>query len=480
MKDEQLENTVVTLHVNKGWSIRKIARDLMVSRSRIRRILAMNTALRDAPPKEEGVTIKSSHTSKLDPFKDDIASLIEKYPKITGQRLYEHLIEKGYTGGITICREYLRLIRGIGEKIPIKMVETDPGQLGIHDWSDYMLSFTEEGKVQKVIFFSYILGYSRRQYICVVKDKTHPTLFRSLIAAFIYMDGVPLYIRADNQKTCVDRWEPGAPVFNRKYLEFATWYRFTPKTITPYHPVQNLKIERPFWYLEQNFLNAREFKNIEDLKSQLENWLLQSNDTRIHDTTKRRPIDLYMEEHPYLQTLPSVHFDTALVTHKVVNQESSIYWEGYQYVVPSKYMFELCTVRITADQMVIYSPNGNQIACHPLAEKGRKERYIGYHKKSPNKPELSVADVIHRLEGWSPDMSQYIEQIKRHNLSTWRLHLRNLLALRVNYRVEDILVAVRRAIEYKVFESGALERFLEKNSEPRYNIKLSFKPKDNE
>ena len=51
--------------------------------------------------------------------------------------------------------------------------------------------------------------------------------------------------------------------------------------------------------------------------------------------------------------------------------------------------------------------------------------------------------------------------------------------MKVNYRVEDILVAVRRAWQYKVFESGAIERFLENNSEPRYSIKLSFKPKNN-
>jgi len=90
-----------------------------------------------------------------------------------------------------------------------------------------------------------------------------------------------------------------------------------------------------------------------------------------------------------------------------------------------------------------------------------------------------IADVISRLESFSTEMIEYIEQVRQHKPGTWRHHLRNLLALKVNYRVEDILVAVRRAWQYKVFESGAIERFLEKNSEPRYSIKLSFKPKNN-
>ena len=73
-------------------------------------------------------------------------------------------------------------------------------------------------------------------------------------------------------------------------------------------------------------------------------------------------------------------------------------------------------------------------------------------------------------------MGDYIDQVKRHKPGSWRHHLKSLLAMKVNYRVEDILVAVRRAQMYKVFESGTIERFLTNNSEPRYSIKLSFKP----
>jgi hypothetical protein len=187
---------------------------------------------------------------------------------------------------------------------------------------------------------------------------------------------------------------------------------------------------------------------------------------------------LYIEEHPYLQRLPANHFDTSLITQKVVNQESCILWEGYQYVVPEKYMFEQCPVRITEEQIVIYSPMGEQIASHGLAEKGRKERYVGDHKKTRKKPSLVIADVILRLEGFGLEMSEYIEQVKRHKPESWRYHLRSLLALRVNYRTEDIMVAIRRAMKYKVFESGTIEGFLANNSDPRYSIRLSFNPKN--
>jgi len=371
MKDEQLENMVITLHMQKKWSIRRISRELRISRKRIRRILVSNSVLRDTTP-EGRITLKKRRPGKLDPYKEFIGELLEKYNNITGQRVYEHLKEKGFNGEITIVRDYLKSIRGVGSKTPVRMVETDPGRLGAFDWGDYNITFTSTGKSEQVTFFSYILCYSRRQYIDVVDDKKQQTLFRELIAAFIYMDGVPRENKGDNQKACVDRWEMRQPVFNRKYLEFATHYRFTPKTITPRRPQENLKVERPFWYFEQSFLNGRTFRDRDDLKEQLRKWLTEVNDVRKHGTTKRRPIDMYIEEHPFLQPLPANHFDTSILIHKVVNQESCIYWKGYQYVVPEKYMFELCPVRITESHMAIYSPAGEQIVCHPLAEKGRK------------------------------------------------------------------------------------------------------------
>jgi len=477
MKDEDKENKVITLH-GLGWPIRRISRELKISRKRVDRLLASNSSVRDATPKEV-IRVKNRRPSKLDPYKEFIIELLEKYSDITHQRVYEHLKEKGFDGEITILRNYLNSIRKVASKSPIRMVETLPGQRAAHDWSDYNITFTLSGKTEQVTFFSYILCHSRRQYIDVVDDKKQKTLLGCLINAFIYHDGIPHEIKSDNQKACVDRWEIGHAVFNKRYLEFATHYQFRPLTITPGNPTENLKIERPFYYLERSFLNGREFKDRDDLKGQLLQWLRGVNDIRIHGTTKKRPIDMYTQEHPFLQVLPTNHFDTSLIVHRVVNQESCIYFEGYQYVVPDKYMYDLCPIRITENHMVIYSGSGEQIASHALAEKGQKERYVGTHQKPRRKPDLVIADVVSRLESFSPEMSEYIDHIKRYKPTSWRHHLRSLLALKVNYRVDDILVAVRRAKKYKVFEPSAIESFLENNSEPRYSIKLSFKPNNN-
>jgi hypothetical protein len=258
------------------------------------------------------------------------------------------------------------------------------------------------------------------------------------------------------------------------YITINFTYKFLCKALH-----KNLKIERPFYYLERSFLKGRQFKDLEDLKAQLRRWLIEVNDVRVHGTTKRRPVDMYIEEHPYLQPLPAIHFDTSEVVQRVVNQESCVQWKEYMYAVPKKYMYEVCTIRITEGKLIVYSPSGEQLVVHPLAKPGQKERYVGLPEKPRNKPTLDIGDVISRLEGFGPEMTQYIELVKQYKGKSWGHHLRRLLVLKVNYRTEDIMVAVRRAMKYKVFDAGTVESFLENNSEPRYSVKLSFKPRKN-
>src|SRR4030042_6197854 len=77
MKDESLENTIITLH-GQGWSVRRISGELFISRKRIRRVLVSNSILRDTTPMEE-ITPKKKRLSKLDPYKEFIAELLDKY-----------------------------------------------------------------------------------------------------------------------------------------------------------------------------------------------------------------------------------------------------------------------------------------------------------------------------------------------------------------------------------------------------------------
>ena len=175
MKNESLENNIVSLHV-RGWSMRRLSTEFNISRQRVKRILMRNTLQRKNGHKN--LSKPAKRASMLDVYKEYIGELLEQYksPPITNQRIFELLEEKGYKGKITILRDYLAQIRGKKTKDPIICVETAPGQRASHDWSDYYIDFTDTQSSEKITFLSFILNYSRRQYIEVVDDKTQTTL----------------------------------------------------------------------------------------------------------------------------------------------------------------------------------------------------------------------------------------------------------------------------------------------------------------
>ncbi len=472
MKDTTLEHNIVTLYHGRGWSERKLSREFGISRGRVKRIIERHNQQRlqgDEPAAD------TERGSKLDPYKDYITEILDthKSPPVTVQRVFEMLLEKGYAGGKTIVSIYLARVRGSNVKEPVFCVEQSPGQRSSHDWSDYMIFFTDTGQKHKVTFFSYILNYSRRQYVEPVEDKTQRTLFLCLINAFIYMDGVPREIKSDNQKACVDRWECGKPVFNKTFLDFASHYRFTPLTIHPGKPRENLKIERPFYYLEKNFLNARSFANVQDLKEQLKLWLTDVNDQRIHRTTKRKPIDLYVEEFACLQSLPQQHYDMSVKDYRVVDTESCISWLGFSYMVPGGNPGQICLVRQSDQQLIIYGANHEKLVEHPLARQGHTEKYIG--RQAPRRPSKSsndIAEVISRLETMGEPLKTYIREIKQHRPSRWAEHLKKILSLKVNYHTHDIILAINRALRYKVYDGRSIENFLQMNVQKKNEITI--------
>jgi hypothetical protein len=104
----------------------------------------------------------------------------------------------------------------------------------------------------------------------------------------------------DNMKVVVARYEDGEPIYNTRFLAFASHYGYRPVACRPRHPQTKGKIERPFDYVEKNLLNGRTFRSLDHLNEVTVWWLKEVADVRIHGTTQKRPIDLHGEEQPRL------------------------------------------------------------------------------------------------------------------------------------------------------------------------------------
>jgi transposase len=126
---EEFENFVITKHA-EGISIRSLAKILKVGRNTIRKILRANESRRDNG--HDILTEKKSNRKpkkkKLDDFALKMKELLEKYPRITGVRMFEELQAVGYEGGISRVREELSGMRPASKKSVINRFETDAGE----------------------------------------------------------------------------------------------------------------------------------------------------------------------------------------------------------------------------------------------------------------------------------------------------------------------------------------------------------------
>ena len=227
---ESTRNGIVRLYYG-GTSMRKIAQTLHISRHTVKRVLTEHDGGRsgESPPS------RRKRPSQLDEYEATIRALLERYPDITSMRVLEELQKEGFSGGYTIVKERVRELRPRRHKQPVMRFETSPGAQAQMDYATYTIDFTEEGP-RRVHLFSYVLGYSRRQYIRFVERQDFATTIRQHVRAFEHLGGVAATCLYDNMKVVVTEYDGEEAIYNTRFLAFATHYGFRPWACRPRRP----------------------------------------------------------------------------------------------------------------------------------------------------------------------------------------------------------------------------------------------------
>ena len=464
---EELEQLIVTLH-RDGWGIRALTRRFGMGRNTIRRILRRHRKNRDHghdivfPARKD-----SLRHSKLEPFVPQIKELLERFPDITGVRMFEELKDAGFDGGVTILRELLRWLRPKPKREPEVRFETSPGLQGQMDWSPYTIAFTQGGK-SKVLCFSYILGFSRRHYIDFTLKRDFFTLIRRHQDAFHYFGGVPRTCLYDGEKTVILRWEAGQPVFNPSFTQFITHYECRPIGCRPGSAKTKGKIEAPFQYVEGNLLNARTFLNLEDLRAKARWWLKEKSDTHRHDTTGRPPLELFLEqEERALQPLPAHPYDSSEVALRICRMDGFLEHETNLYSVPLEYVGDILTLKATEHEVFIYSPHIELIARHERKPAGACACLEDPAHRKSKKIRYGLEPVREAFLRLGESAAEFLEGLKERYPRNCGYHARLILNLKERYHSDDIYRACVHASRYQAFDAKAVERIVTARAKPR-------------
>jgi transposase len=291
------EFTVIhTLH-KQGHSIRAIAKILNLNR----RTVSKRLQERKLQPYK-----KIEYKSKLDLYKGYIVSRVQQAlpDKIPSTVIFEEIKEYGYDGKIRIIQTFIKSLTLQKCKEKVIRFETEPAYQGQVDWT-----FIRTGK-NPLYGFVMVLGFSRMAFVYFTDNMRQETWQDCHVKAFEYFGGVPRTLLYDNLKSVViqrDKYGKNQHGFNNDFLDFSK-DNFIPKLCKVYRAQTKGKVERFNLYLKRNFyiplksaLKGSDIPITTDLlNNKLFSWLEMAN-SRIHDTTKKKPIELFKEEKPLLE-----------------------------------------------------------------------------------------------------------------------------------------------------------------------------------
>lgn len=288
----------------QGMGIRAIARELGISRTTVRRYLEDPDAGQYGP--------RAPRPTKLAPFEAYLRERIEaaRPAWIPATVLKRELEERGYDGGISQLKEFLRPLKP-NRPDPVVRFETAPGEQLQADFT-----YVRKGK-DPLLAFVATLGWSRATFVRFTEDETATTLVECVRAALAYFGGVPKEILLDNPKTVVierDAYGEGEHRFHRDLLALSGEYGFRIRLCRPYRAKTKGKVERFNGYLKSSFLVplAATLKQ-SGLKldaiaanAHIGPWLEGVANVRIHGTTGEPPNVRLVIEREHLAPLPTL------------------------------------------------------------------------------------------------------------------------------------------------------------------------------
>ena len=464
MNKASINKIVVRFH--GGVFMHYIMQSSRISRGTVKLIPDQAEQDRGLGSPEQPSRKKAKQGGQLDVHLGAIIDLLAPYPDITAQHIHEELRWLGYQGSYSLLSHRLYELRPRPITRPVQRFETAPGVQAQMDYSTYDIDFTSEGR-RRVYAFSYMLGYSRRQYVHFVESQDFATTIRQHIRAFEHMGGVAATCLYDNMKVVVTGHDGDEPIYNTRFLAFAAHYGFRPIACRVRRAQTKGKVERPFGYVESSLLGGRDFHSLAHLNETTAWWLARVADVHLHRQTKARPVDRHAQELPHLIPLPARPFEASEVVYRTVDTEGFVVYRNNFYAAPWRLIGQPVAVRITEDELVIHDRAFAVVVRHRLFPKtAAGQRSDCPDREPPRDGQRRLQELTERFAELGTIGSRFLEGL----LASSRYgknQAERIVALCAFYPRHDVLSALERAVRYGAFSLAAVRRILEARSRPK-------------
>jgi len=337
--------------------------------------------------------------------------------------------------------------------------EFAPGVETQHDTSPHEVAVG--GRKYKAQTASAVLCYSRLLFFQI-----QPTFQRFDCKVFLtdaarYMNGVTERVMIDNTHVVVLRGTGRQMEPAPEMAAFAErlGFRFQAHEIGDAN--RSARVERPFHFIENNFLAGRTFADWRDLNNQARQWC-----DRVNATYKKHiravPRELYAVERPHLKPLAAWIPEVYRLHHRMVDVQGYVSLNTNRYSVPPSFIGRRVEVRETRDQIEIELDARHIVKHQRIATpdqvrvtlpEHRPPRGEGPCQRDPHPEETAILAA-------APPLAPYVENLKRRGRKVVALSPRQLLRMLREYPREAFLGALDEAARYGLYDLDRVERMI--------------------
>ena len=172
---------------------------------------------------------------------------------------------------------------------PGEVVELDFGRLGlIHD--------PDTGRRRTVWALILVLGYSRHCFVWPTFNQRLEDVIAGLELAWAFFGGIPRDLVIDNFPAALAGADSLQPRLTRGFLEYSQHRGFIADPARVRHPKDKPKVERGVQYVRERFFKGGDFRDLVDARDQAVRWCRDVAGQRIHSTTRRQPLAVFLDE----------------------------------------------------------------------------------------------------------------------------------------------------------------------------------------
>jgi hypothetical protein len=337
--------------------------------------------------------------SSLTAYEPSVLNWLQAYPCMTAAQVRDWLAERFHLDAAErTVRRFVAEVRkqhGISRQMePLREYESvDELPMGYQMQLDFGVKSVRNAyssRYVKLYVAAFSLSCSRYKW-GLFQDKpfTSADLVRALHYCFEYFGGMPRQLVYDQDSIMVVSENSGDIIHTHAFSAFLEETKLDVLVCRKSDPESKGKIEAVVRFIKGNFMENRLFMGLDVWNMSFEEWLDRTGNGHVHNTTKRKPCDMFLEEQVHLLPLLGVAPEMpAKDTERTVRKDNTILYRSNRYSLPLGTYNTQKKVVIEPDEAVlnIFTITGDKIITYPLClEKGKLIKSDAHRRETGKK-----------------------------------------------------------------------------------------------